>query len=393
MKKLLHILGFLALATTLAACAPAPTSAGGNFPNSGNNNNGTGGTTNTNPDNTNPDNNPDGGTVNTMPSNPLNNGATYSGVYQSNATLDFTQPGVLPGLVSPALAALADLSTDPGSALVNFAQAAGAVHLDSTMRGVISSVITNKLNNVLPDNVKQALDLISDITKITQTTTLQNTITVHTPSSTGSVYVDVVVTGAAFDFVDLNLNPQHVVVKTSSAYLAQSKSTILGTLTPHPNAPVADADLTFTGGSISIPIGDFINQAMGPLLFKPMWGTTDLKSTLLYLMQSPCTDLGYIVQSGVYDLTTLDIGNDVGTTICTTAVTLAANEIVSEIGKLKVNNVKITDGRATLTDVSSKKPTADHKSDLLDGGSWTWTFGGADVPASIDDGTRIATAI
>ena len=110
-------------------------------------------------------------------------------------------------------------------------------------------------------------------------------------------------------------------------------------------------------------------------------------------MSNTCIDLGYVVENGVYDLTTLDIGNDVGTRICTTAITLAANEITSAITSLKVNNVKITDGRFTLFDISPAHASVDHKADLLGDGTWTWSFGSANIKTSIDDGTRTASAI
>ncbi len=387
MNKSLHFLGSLALVTSLAACAPVASTTG-DFPNTGNGGNG-GNNNGASPDGGDPGT---PGAPSTTPTNPLNNGATYSGVYKANAALDFTQPGVLPGLLSPALAALANLSTDPGSSLVNFAQAAGAINLNSTTRNVIASVITDKLASVLPPDVKQALDLISNITQITSSTTLLNTITVHTPSTTGAVYVDVIVTGAGFDFVDVNGTATHVDVQTSAAQLPASKSTILGKLTPHSNAPIADADVTFTGGSISIPVGDFLVQALGTLVFQPL-GQTDLKSTLLHLMSNTCDDLGYVVETGVYNLTSLDVGHDVGTRICTTAITLAANEITSAISSLKVNNVKITNGRFTLFDVSPSHSAVDHKADLLGDGSWTWSFGSANIDTSIDDGTRSASAI
>src|SRR5207253_5471032 len=43
--------------------------------------------------------------------------ANYSGVYEVVAPLDFTQNGVLPGVVSPVLGGLSDLHDHPGKAL------------------------------------------------------------------------------------------------------------------------------------------------------------------------------------------------------------------------------------------------------------------------------------
>jgi hypothetical protein len=369
------VLPSLALAASLAAgCAPVVGAApSGSFPGS------TSGSVGD------PTPTVDGGTVGSS-------GARYAGVFEADAKLDFTQPGVLPGLASPALAALSSLGTDPGGSLVNFAQAAGAINLDSSLRSAVGSVITQQLDSVLPQDVRDALTLISDITKITQTSTLNTSLTVHTPSANGSVQISVEVTGCSFDFIDLNANPQHVSVKTSAANLANNTATITATLNPHPDAPIADADLIFNGGELDLAVGDWILQSMGPLVFQPEWGTTDLNSTLQKLMATPCQDLGALVEEGVEDLTSLDVGPSLGTTICSTAVTLASAEITQAVGKLEVHGAKISNGRATLTDTSTAHPTADHQSDQMTG-NWTWSFGGADVPSTIGNGARTGIAL
>ena len=313
MRLNLSIFGSLALATTLATgCAPQPvTSTGGSFPTGGNTGSSSDGNSNT-----------DGGVAGTptdsgVPSNPLNNGAHYSGIYNANAQLDFTQPGVLPGLISPALAALSEVGTDPGDALVTLAKAAG-VSIPLGLDSAVGSIITQQLGNVIPADVEQTLQTISNIAQITKTSTLQNSMTIHTPSATGAVQVDIVVNGVGFDFVDINLKQaarrrEDVAREPRPRPPRRSPRRCSRTRTHRSPTPTSSS----TVARSPLPVGDWVLQAMGPLVFQPEWGTTDLKSTLEKLLMTPCNDLGPIVEDGVMDLTGLDVGSTVGTTICT----------------------------------------------------------------------------
>jgi len=374
----LTLFGTLALATALAGGCSKSTATGGDFPDD--------------PPITTPDEPKPNNPQPNNPNAPNPQTAKYAGIYSADAPVDFTQPGVLPGLASPALAALSNIGSDPGKALVDFAQATGAIDLPSAVRSVIGSVITQQLDSVLSPGVQEALDLISNITKITKTTVIKNKITVHTPRADKTVDVELEVTGASFDFVDFNLNPQHVDVTVPAASAAAAKTSLVATLTPRANAPVADADLTLSGGTVSIPMGHFIVQAMGPLVFQPVWGVNTLQEALTEIMREPCADLGVIVRNGVYNILGLDIGTSAGTTICNTAVTLAAAEIIEEITDIKVDGVSITNGRVVLYDISTLKPTMDKQSDRLAEGTWTWSFGSADVPSTLA-GDRIGNAI
>ena len=74
-----------------------------------------------------------------------------------------------------------------------------------------------------------------------------------------------------------------------------------------------------------------------------------------------------------------------------TAVTLAATQIMNAISDIKVENVSITNGRAVLYDISMTKPMMDKQSDRIAEGTWTWSFGSADVPSTLA-GDRIGVA-
>jgi hypothetical protein len=320
--------------------------------------------------------------------------AKYSGIYSANAAIDFTQNGVLPGIASPALNALTMIGSNPGRALVTMANASGAVNIPSPFDNILGDIITGQLDQILPPDVQNDLNLIGNIAKITKTTVLKNSLTVHTPGAGGTVEVDLQLTGAGFDFVDINGNPQHVDVTVPVAQMSASTAKMtMATLTPRPDAPVADADLVLSGGSLTIPIGAFILQAAGPLIFQPEWGVSDIQSALNKLMMPVCGNFGTAIYDAVQGLTFLeDIQPGVYTTICTTAVGLAAVEIATQLNDLTVSGVSITNGRGVLYDVSTSKPTMDHQSDRIGDGTWSWTFGSIAVPAMLS-GDRTGNAM
>jgi len=320
--------------------------------------------------------------------------ARYSGIYQANAPIDFTQNGVLPGIASPALNALTMVGSNPGRALVTMANATGAVNIPSPFDSVLGDIITGQLDQILPPDVQDDLKIIANIADITKTTVLKNSLTVHTPGAGGVCEVDLQLTGAGFDFVDIHGNAQHVDVTVPVAQVAGATAKMtMGMLTPRPDAPVADADLVLSGGSLTIPIGSFIMQAAGPLIFQPEWGVSDLQSALNKLMMPICGSFGMAIHDAVQGVTFLeDINASVYTTICTTAVGLAAVEIANQINNLTVSGVSITNGRAVLYDVSTVKPTMDHQSDRIGDGTWSWTFGSIAVPSTLA-GDRTGNAL
>jgi hypothetical protein len=367
----LSVFGTLAIASTLAAGACMPHAAnGGDLPG-------------------------DPGYNNNNPNNPTQPGvAKYSGVYQANAPIDFTQNGVLPGIASPALNALTMVGSNPGRALVEMAQTSGAINLSSSLRNILGDIITGQLDNIFPIDVQNDLNILAGIAKITQSTVIKNSLTIHTPRADNTMQVDIQITGASFDFVDINGYAQHIDVTTPAVNAATSKSSMtMATLVPRPDAPVADADITLTGGTLSVPLGGFLAQAIGPLVLQPTFGVSDLAGALNKIMQGPCQTFGnYIYQACQGTSILEDIQPSVYTGICTAAVSLAAIEMVNEINKLTVDGVRITNGRAVLYDVSQSKPSMDHQSDRIADGMWQWNFGSIVVPSTLS-GERIGNAL
>jgi len=329
------------------------------------------------------------------PGTPTPTTAKYAGIYQANAPIDFTQNGVLPGLVSPALAALSLADTNPGTALVNFAHAAGVdLPGGSVVRGLVGGYLDTQLNTHLPPDVLQALDIIGGVVGIAQTAVLTNKMTVHTPKTDGTVAVDLEVSGATFSFVNVETGtPVSVTATVSAANAAAAKTSLTATLAPRPNAPVADADMTFTGGTIAVPIGDLLLDGVVPILFPSRCQQTNGKQSTLEeglkcLLTDTCRGVGDDVDQFLKDnFSITPIPNQqpddkIGTKICYAGVTLASIEITTQLNKLKITGT-IKNGRAVLFDTSQLKPTMDHQSDRIADGTWTWSFGSTDVPSTL----------
>ena len=367
-------LGSLALAASFAAaCAAPPASGTGVIDDPGSD-------TPVNPDPTKPD-----------PTNPNTISAKYSGVYTANAPVDFTQQGVLPGLTGPALASLSELHDNPGKAIVDFAYAANAPvikDMSAFVRDVLSSVVTTSVGNLLKNHPEfdKIIGVIDSIFSITQTSVITNKITVHTPAADGTVAAELQVVGAHFELLG-----QKIDVPVPATLMAASKTSLTATLKARPNAPIADADVTFSGGTVSLPVGAFLLEAMGPLLFQPQFGTADLRSTLLALV--PCESIATDVAAAAQNNSVLKyvVTAPVMKVICTTAVAYVADKITAEIEKLSIDNVQVMNGRAVLYDTSTLKPAMDHQSDRIADGTWSWVFGSVAVPSSLA-GDRVGAA-
>jgi hypothetical protein len=370
----LSIFGTLALATTLAGgCAKSPSTT--DFPDD------------PAPSTPNNPNNPNA----PMPTPTPTVVPKYAGVYEANALLDFTQPGVLPGLASPLLGALSKIHDQPGTAIVDFANAANVPvikDIGSFGRALLAGILNTQIGQFYTSNpdLNQVAQVIMDIFEISKTTVLLNKLTVHTPAADGTVATELQLAGARFEFFNNKID-----VMTPVAAQAAAKTSMTATLKARANAPIADADLTLTGGTVKVPAGEFILQALGPALFQPKFGTSDLKQTLLKLV--PCNDFASDVASAAQqdDFLKYFITEPVVKTICNTAVGYLADKVTNEIKALTIDNVAIANGRAVLYDISQMKPTMDHQSDRVADGTWTWSFGATEVPSTLV-GDRVGVA-
>jgi hypothetical protein len=321
--------------------------------------------------------------------------ANYSGVYEVVAPLDFTQNGVLPGIVSPLLAGLTDLHDHPGKALYEILEYSSIPYISDLMmkipsflqtglEALLDDLITKNLYQGYPV-VDQVTGIISGIAEVSRYMDLHDTITIHKQDASMSVQVDQQLTAIGFKLLGTTQ-----VMPIPANKLPAALSHMTGKLTPHNNAPVADADISIADGTFSLPVGSLMLQALGPLLFSQFGGATDLAGALKNLV--PCADFGQtVVDNSGGLISDPSIGKD----LCEGALGLVATAVTQPIEAITLDNVKAQLAAGKLYDVSMKQPKQDYQSDRLAEGKWTWHFdvsgGTADVPSTFM-GDRTGTA-
>ena len=320
--------------------------------------------------------------------------AKYAGVYGTVAPLDFTQNGVLPGIVGPALGALIELHDHPGKAILDIVAIANiptvsdaVANMPSFLKDILSGLLDKLIIDEVYANVPvvdQITNIISGITELAKTMDVHSSLTVHTPKTDGTTAIDHQVTDVGFTLLGSS-----TVVAFDANEKMMAHTAMTGTIKPHANAPVADADLTVDGGTMTLPFGELLLQAAGPLLFGQFGGATDLKGALENLVdcagqaQSISDALGGYLSPGLVQ------------TLCTAALDTMADQVTSRIDGIVLNDVQVSAGTAYLLDVSQSKPKEDDQSDRIAQGKWSWSFtvagGSATVPSTFA-GDRIGDA-
>jgi hypothetical protein len=340
------------------------------------------------------DNNPpiDGNTDPT--NNPAAPTASYSGVYDVVTPLDFTQGGVLPGIAGPALGALSELHDHPGDALYTFLAGTNIPYLSDILNKVpdfLRDALTGALDGLITKNVYASYPIVDEITsvvegiaEISKKADLHDQITIHTPAADGTAQIEHQLNAADFTLLGSKTS-----VHFSTGAKAKALQKVTGIITPHRIAPVADADITMQGGTFSLPMGELILGAAGPLLFSEFGGASDLSGALINLV--PCDAFGQDISDAVDNV----IPKSDVVTLCQGALTLVATEVETQVKQLNMDGVVLSSSSGKLYDASIKKPTPDYQSDrLAEGtGSWTFTVSGssATVPTTLA-GDRVADA-
>jgi hypothetical protein len=308
--------------------------------------------------------------------------AKYSGVYTVVAPIDLTQNGVLPGVIGPALSALIELHDHPGKAILDIVAIANiptvsdaVANMPSFLRDLLSGLLDKLITDEVYANVpvvEQITNIISGITELAKTIDVHNTLTVHTPKADGTATIDQQVTDVGFTVLN-----HSAVVSFDAAEKMAAFSAMPGTVKAHANAPVADADLTLAGGKMTLPFGQLLLQAAGPLLFGQFGGATDLKGALNNLVDCAGHAQGISDALGGY------LSPQLVTTLCTTAIGVLADTVTSKIDAIVFKDVQVSGGTAYLLDISTSKPTADYQSDRIAQGKWDWSFTVAGATAKI----------
>src|SRR5262249_12129720 len=136
------------------------------------------------------------------------------------------------------------------------------------------------------------------------------------------------------------------------------KTSTTGKVTPKANAPIADADLTIDASTVSLPIGELLLDAAGPLIFS-QFGATNLSGALQAVV--PCDSIGQDVSDGLDNV----ISASEVSQLCNGALGLIAGVVESKVKSISFDGIQVHDGKAVLFDVTPKKPSVDHQSDQL----------------------------
>lgn len=313
---------------------------------------------------------------------PLPATASYAGTYEVTAPLDFTQSGVLPGIVGPALGGLAELHDRPGAAILTIVEHANVPVLSSIVSnvpGFLRGVLSGLLDQLIIQNVYQGYPvvdqvawIIQGITELSKTIEVHDAVTVRAGAGAGDVDVEQQVT--AVSFVSFGQRARVELPLTARpAALAKGR----GALTAHANAPVADADVALDAATFTLPVGELILQAASPLLFETFGGAKDLGGALKTLV--PCDKLGVTLS---HDLLTFLSASDAAK-LCEGALGLVAAEVESRLRAVTLSDIHVEGAKGTLLDVSMAHPAVDHQSDRLTSGTWTWRFQVGDKHADV----------
>ncbi len=320
--------------------------------------------------------------------------ANYSGIYTTVAPIDLTQNGVLPGVLGPALSALSELHDHPGEAILDIIAIAdiptvsdAVKNMPQILKDILSSALDTLITTEVFANVPvvdQIASIISGITELAKTIDIHNTLTVHTPAADGTATIDQQVTDIGFTLLS-----NTTVVSFDAGEKMAAFTSMPGTVKPHANAPVADADLTLGGGKMTLPFGQLLLQAAGPLLFGQFGGATDLKGALENLVD--CASAAQTISDDLDGYLSAALVQ----TLCTSALDAIAGEVTTQIDAVVLSDVQVSNGTAWLLDVSQSKPTVDNQSDRISQGKWTWGFtvaGSAISVPSTFEGDRTGTA-
>lgn len=292
----------------------------------------------------------------------------FSGVYEVSAPLDFTQNGVLPGLLGPALSGLSELHDHPGDAILTIAKGANIPVVSGILNKIpsfLESVLAGLLDKLIIDNVyngspvvDQITNIIMGITELSKKIDVQDQLTIHAPGANGQATVDEKLTAVTFTL----LGKQQMVTFTTGKTVQSS-----ATITPLANG-YADADLSLGAAQLSLPIGDLLLQAAGPLLFSQFGGAKDLGGALKNLV--PCSSFAQTLSDGLGGIISVSEAD----ALCQGALGAVASIVEQKIKAVTFDSIKVDGGQGKLYDQSQSSPQYDYQSDRIAEGKWTWQF-------------------
>ena len=326
----------------------------------------------------------DPGDPTTNPNQPAAPTAKYDGVYDVKSLLDFTQSGVLPGIAGPALGGLSELHDHPGDAIYTILAGAGIPYLSDILNKVpsfLKKALTGALDDLIIKNLYQGYPVVDQVTGIIQgIAELSKQVDIHDYLTVGVPNHDnIAVMEHQLTSVDFTYLGAKTTVLFSAAAKANAYAKVSGSVIPHSNKPIADADISIPGGTFKLPIGEMMLSAAGPLLFVQFGGATDLTSALVNLV--PCGTFAQSISNGVNNvISAADVQ-----TLCEGALGLVAQQVENQIKAITLDNVVLSTVDGKLYDTSMKRPIVDYQSDRISEGKGSWSFtvngGSATVPS------------
>lgn len=320
--------------------------------------------------------------------------AKYSGVYSAVAPLDLTQQGVLPGVLGPTLDALGNIKTHPGKAVIELIIAANISPVSGFVNGlpgIVKDGLELALDYIIKEqlykNVKiadQIANIIEGVAQLGKSIEIHNSLTIHTPAADGTVNIEQQVTDVGFTLLS-----KSTIVAFNANEKKMAFTGMPGSVKAHANAPVADADLTLGGGKMTLPFGELLLQAAGPLLFSQFGGAMDLAGALKNVL--PIHDLAVKI-AGVLP-SSVTVAQVEG--VLNAGVDILAGAVTSKINEIVLKDVQVSAGSAVMLDVSQALPKEDYQADRVAQGKWDWSFtvNGTTVKVpSVFEGDRIGDA-
>ena len=314
-----------------------------------------------------PTSSPDGGDSWGTPSTPTNPDTPptddppstpdplYAGSYLVKTKLDITDKGVLPGPTGAIIAFLADLDTKPFTAFLYLLKDAGIPTVSAGLQSVPQwildaggavgdAIIKDTVFEPYPD-VKNVLVAIANVGEMFQTLELHNQISIG-----GKISTDTYKITQQFVAVGFEWNGQKKVYNMSAA--ARANAIIKGKSLNVTNVKTyADFDGMFDGGTIDLPIGELMINAINDLVLSP-FGYTSLGNLLAEAF--PCEALAAEV-----DIESVE-------TYCELGITALAEVALKPIKEFSLKGVVV--GHGSMNGFDRKAAEAqDYTTDKLKG--------------------------
>lgn len=289
------------------------------------------------------------------PEKPATPDPLYAGSYLVKTKLDLSGKNVLPGPTGAIISFIADLDTQPFTAFLYLLMNSNIPTVSAGLQGVPSwildvggaigdSIIKDQVFDANPE-IKTVLAQIANVGEMFQTLEVHNQISIGAEVSPDTYKITQQIVALGFE-----LDGQKKAYNLSAA--ARANAIIKGKLLNVTNVKTfADFDGMFDGGTIDLPVGEFMLSAINDLLLSP-WGYSSLAGLLAEVF--PCEALA------------AEVGIDSVETYCELGITVLAEMALKPIKDFSLKNVVV--GHASINGFDRKAAEAqDYTTDKLKG--------------------------